>query len=149
MKNLICTTEIKLKILKIIQETENHFKEKHRLRAYRKKNKYFTCKVSRKEFNKITQHALKTGLKPTPFFKKSAFAYLEQKFLVPQDIKIDLETLIFLIRNISNNLNQIAKHANQAQQLSFSHFFKANQNVSDLENLIKNFVKNPPLKHDD
>lgn len=149
MKTLIRKTEIKLKILKIIKDNETHFRKKHRMREYRKEFKYFTCKVSQEEFNKITQHANKTGLKPTSFFKKSAFAYLEQKFLVPQDLKIDLETLIFLIRNISNNLNQIAKHANQAQQLSFSHFFKAHQTVSELEDLIKDFVKNPPLKHDD
>lgn len=146
MENLICTTEIKLKILKIIQETEKHFKNKHRMRAYRKKFKHFTCKVSPEEFKKITQHAHKTGLKPTSFFKKSAFAYLEQKFLVPQDTKIELQTLVFLIRNISNNLNQIAKHANKAQQLSFPHFFKAQRNIFELEDLIKDFVKNPPLK---
>ena len=148
MRALIRKTEIKLKILKIIKDKETHFKKKYRMREYRQEYKYFTCKVSQEEFKKIIQHADNTGLKPTSFFKKSALAYLEQKFLVPQDIKIDLETLIFLIRNISNNLNQIAKHANQAQQLSFSHFFKANQTVSELEDLIKDFVKNPPLKHD-
>lgn len=149
MKSLICKTEIKLKILKIIKEKESHFKKKYRMRAYRKESKYFTCKLSQEEFKKIIQHADKTGFKPASFFKKSALAYLEQKFLVPQDTKIELQTLTFLIRNISNNLNQIAKHANQAQQLSFSHFFKAQQNVFELENLIKDFVKNPPLKHDD
>lgn len=148
MKALIHKTEIKLKILKIIKDKECHFKKKYRMREYRQESKYFTCKVSQEEFEKITQHAHNTGLKPTSFFKKSAFAYLEQKFLVPQDTKIELQTLVFLIRNISNNLNQIAKHANQAQQLSFSHFFKAHQTVSELEDLIKNFVKNPPLKHD-
>ena len=146
MLKTIYQSETKLKILKTIIANGSDFKKKQRMRNYRKESAYFTCKVTKQDFARIKKRASLTGLKPTCFFKKSALAYLDQSFVVPADIKNNLQTVIFLMRNMTNNFNQIAKHSNRFQQICFPNILTANQTLLELEALIKNFVKKPPIQ---
>jgi len=102
------------------------------------------CTLSKAEDKRVREEALKHGSRPTPFLKKTAFAYLNKKYLVPEKTSDRLRELICLLRNMANNLNQIARRANAVQKVSFTTIFKAERIVQKLEEAVRAFIHNPP-----
>lgn len=76
-----------------------------------------------------------------------ALAYTHKTYLVPKDTKDELQTLIFLLRNIANNINQIAKNSNIFKTLLSTKSILSN--LKDLENNVKDFINKPKLQKDD
>lgn len=103
--------------------------------------------MTKAEDQRLRQEAVKYGLRPTPLLKKTAFAYFERQYLVPQNTDELLRELICLLRNMANNLNQIAAKANTLQKISFHMIFRGERIIRELETTVKEFIHNPPF-HD-
>lgn len=72
---------------------------------------------SNAEYTEIEKRAKAEGVKPTTLVKNMALAYHQQVQIMPEPIKEELQELRFLIRNVANNINQIAHHSNMIQGL--------------------------------
>lgn len=72
---------------------------------------------SKSEYSEIEKRAKAEGVKPTTLVKNMALAYHQKIQIMPEPIKEELQELRFLIRNVANNINQIAHHSNTIQRL--------------------------------
>jgi hypothetical protein len=86
---------------------------------YGQRTKRVSLTLTNAEYSEIEQRAKKEGIqKPTTLLKNMAFAYHQQTPIIPQSIKEELQELRFLLRNVANNINQIAHHSNTIQRLA-------------------------------
>ena len=115
---------------------------------YRKDKKYLNCVLSKEEFKKIKTNSKSHWKTPTTYLRESAIAYSKQKFLIPENIKEQLERFIFILRSIANNINQIVKHINTKHSAWKAEIIEIKNTVHWLESLIKSFIENPE-KHND
>ncbi len=89
---------------------------------------------------KVSADAFKE--RATTHLKRCAFAYLETRYLVPPGTDERLDDLVFILRGIGNNLNQLARHSNEMQ-----YFLDTNEvrlQLRRLEEEIRRFVTEPP-----
>ncbi len=63
---------------------------------------------------------------------------------MPVNIADKLASLIALIRNMANNLNQIARHTNTIKRVSILDLVKVRKIILNLETRLKNFIHSPP-----
>ena len=90
------------------------------------------------EFALVSEQAALCGLTPTAFSREAVFAYLKVSRVPMQNLEKLLSELIFLLRNTTNNLNQIAKQSNTYQRLRTGDFRQLRQLMAELEdNLLK------------
>ncbi len=115
---------------------------------YRKLTKRLDCTLTHEQFRQIKKEARKAGMPPTTFFRKAALAYIDQTYLVPRQVENPLAITVSLLRNMANNLNQIAKYTNTFQKLTLINAIQARETVLASESLIKDFIQNPPLADD-
>ena len=106
--------------------------------------KRVNCTLTRSEQEKLEKRASKADLKATTYFKRTAFAYMDQEYMVPKNIEEELREVVWLIRNIGNSLNQLAAKANSLKKTTVLDLMKAKRSIHDLETTIKKFVCNPP-----
>jgi hypothetical protein len=85
---------------------------KHYRQEYSKRVKYLNVSVPIKTFNEMQARADKEGTKVSKLFRDMAIAYMQQKTFVPKEIEDELKQVRLLIRNIANNVNQVAHHSN-------------------------------------
>ena len=71
--------------------------------------------LSDSEFEKLRKLSLKEGVKQGDLVKASLINMLESVEYVPTSIQEELQELRFLIRNIANNVNQMAWHSNRVK----------------------------------
>ena len=81
---------------------------------------------------------------PPLFSAKPAFAYLDQRYLVPERLEAALYALTYQLTALGNNLNQIAKHVNTQRRASAEDLSAARTLLEHAEDLITSFVRNPP-----
>jgi hypothetical protein len=81
-------------------------------KEYAKKVKYLNVSIPMKTFKEMQDLAIKQDVKVSKLFKDMAIAYMQQKTYVPKEISEELKALKLLIRNVANNVNQIAHHSN-------------------------------------
>ena len=110
---------------------------------YRPHHKQITCTLTEDEYQELKQYAKTQNSNPTTILRKTAQAYIHQTPIIPPETNKQLTNLIFLLRNISNNTNQIAHHTNKIQKITIFNILKINHILKKLENLIIAFVKNP------
>lgn len=98
----------------------------------------------------IRRAAREAGLKPAVFVRQATLAYMEQRYLVPKDQAESLTTLIAVLRNIGNSLNQVARFAATLQkkrtwfgQKPFD-WKEAEAKVRELEGRVEDFIRRPP-----
>lgn len=108
---------------------------------YLKQKKRFNLTFEINDFKRIEAHAKACGLTPTAFLRESVLYYLAGTRLPTDDEKQALSELIFLLRNLGNNLNQIAKHCNTYQKLVFGNFMHTRKLLADLEAIVETAVK--------
>lgn len=120
----------------------------HDLLYYQKQIKRINCTLTKKEFAELKKHAKKTGCTPTKFLRLAAFAYTRQEFLLPTNLEEELHQVRWFIRNIADNINQIATHTNTIKNATIYDLKSAEKQVDDLETAICQRILNPPLSHD-
>lgn len=114
-------------------------------KRYKKRVKRITLTLNLKEYQELEKEAKNENISINQLSKKMIFAYKNQSFLLPKNLNENLREFIFLVRNIANNINQIAKQSNSLK-LAFN-IPKIFKNLQDLEEQVKKFVSNPPLEN--
>jgi hypothetical protein len=90
------------------------------------------------EYEELEKRAKAEGVKPTTLVKNMALAYHQQAPIIPETIKEELQELRFLIRNVANNINQIAHHSNTIQRLADENGLLLE--IQKMEKTINDFV---------
>jgi len=86
------------------------------IKSYRQEYKTRTKRVSIALSN--AEYVAKAeGKKVTALVKEYAFASLSGGLAIPTHLQEELKQLSLLIRNIANNVNQIARHSNRVGDL--------------------------------
>lgn len=108
-------------------------------REYAQKHKNMMISFTLEEYEEIKKLADNEDTKPTTFFKSKGFAYIRKKIFVPVDLKEDLKELKFLIRNVANNVNQIAHNSNLVGSLVNENEFL--MEIKKLEDAVFDYTK--------
>ena len=85
---------------------------------YKQRVKRVYLVFSQSEYDEIEKRAKSENVKPATLVKNMALAYHQQVHIMPEPIKEELQELRFLLRNVANNINQIAHHSNTIQRLA-------------------------------
>jgi len=80
-------------------------------KEYSKRVKYLNVSIPMKTYKEMQDIANKEGVKVSRLFKDMAIAYMQQKTFVPKEVEEELKQLRLLIRNVANNVNQVAHHS--------------------------------------
>jgi len=107
------------------------------------------CRLSSKQSQILESKSQKHGKTKSECLREAAFAYWENRYLVPAGVEMDLSTLVFLFRNMANNINQIAKYANTFRRLRIVDALALKGTVQEMERLVDGFVRNPIENADD
>lgn len=116
---------------------KNYHKEYKK--EYAKTHKNIAVSVTLKEYEDLEKKAKKENVKVTTLTKNMAFAYMQQKTFVPSDIGERLDDLRFLIRNVANNVNQIAHNSNLVGKLVDENNFL--MEIKKLEDAVFDYTK--------
>lgn len=106
------------------------------------------CSLSKVEDEKLRRRAKRLGMPKATCLRELAFAYSETRYLVPTNIERKLEAVVFLMRNIASNINQLAARANRNKQTNYSDYLKLKEIVLSIEDRIKQATHNPKLADD-
>lgn len=115
---------------------------------YKAKNRRSQPRISLTdaEYKTFSKLAKAEGISVSKLIKNMALAYQQESFLLPQSEIDKLNEFVYLIRNIANNINQMAHHSNSIKAVVddgrvFDHLKK-------MEDEVKAFVTQPYKKKD-
>lgn len=97
-------------------DTRDDYHKAYR-QQYKAQNKRISITVSNAEHEALSHMARQEHKKITTLVKDYTFASLGQRLAMPRHVQEELQQLSLLIRNIANNVNQIARHSNRVQEL--------------------------------
>ena len=95
--------------------------------------------LTQEQYNYFEKVAEKEGLTVTSLIKAMALLQAEKTYYLPKEIQEKLNEFVFLIRNIANNVNQIARHSNIIKTLTDEHGLL--NYLQRLETEVKEYVK--------
>lgn len=105
---------------------------------YSQRMKRVSITFSNSEYSELEKRAKSESVKPATLVKNMALAYHQQVHIMPEPIKEELQELRFLIRNVANNINQIAHHSNTIQRLADENGLLLE--IQKMEQIINDFV---------
>ena len=100
--------------------------------------------LSDAEYKLFNQLAKAEGVSVSKLIKNMAIAYLQQSFLVPQSQTDKLNEFVYLVRNIANNINQIAHHSNTVKSVVDNG--RVFDHLKSLEDQVTEFIQKPYKK---
>lgn len=123
------------------------------LKTYRSEVKCLNLAVPKSEYGRIEKAAHREAKKPGRLVVEIALAEIDRATFVPADILAELKALRFLIRNIANNLNQIAHYTNAVQRAADAQGVM--KELQHLERVIAEYtsgrlrerIKSQPIDH--
>ena len=115
---------------------------------YRKKRKYINCVVSIDDYELLKLNAENLWLTTTAYLRDSAIAFSKQRTLFPKNVLDLMWEFRFVLRNIANNINQIAKYVNTKHKLWFAKLIKLKLLVNKLEHQVLSFMENLTKHYD-
>ena len=124
----------------------NEEKRKEYLKKHKNGTKRVSLTFTNKEFKELEKLAKSYKLNPTTFLKKVYLGTKNNDNILTADTSKELKVLTFLIRNIANNINQIAYSSNIFKFVSEPK--RISENLAELERVIKKFINNPRAKND-
>ncbi len=127
------------------------YTEKNKKREYQKEyaamNRRVSITLSKKEYELLETKAKETGWKPGTLAREILLQRLSGSPIVPEGLEEELRTLNILVRNVANNVNQIARHSNQIKRLMDEKSLIGE--LAKLARLITGFVHDKAGKKDD
>lgn len=108
---------------------------------YKSQAKRVNLTFSNEEHRAFSRAAKAGGEKLTPFIKKLALSALQKQALIPTEIQEELKTVKFAIRNIANNVNQIAHHSNIVFDLTRADENNLLQYLKQLEEVVEAYTQ--------
>ena len=110
--------------------------------AYRARHRRVSVSLTGEEYARIEQAAKAQKERPTTYLKTAAFAYLNKGYSPPPELVERLDTLVFLLRNVATNINQIARASNEIHAvLDRDQVFAE---LARLEQVLRTAVETPP-----
>ena len=97
--------------------------------------------LTKEQYNYFEKVAEKEGLTVTSLIKAMALLQAEKTYYLPNEIQEKLTEFVFLIRNIANNVNQIAKYSNTVKELTERDEHSLLNYLQRLETEVKEYVK--------
>ena len=87
--------------------------------TYKAKKKRIQPRINLTESEYKTFHQLATdeNVSISKLIKNMAIAYEQESFLLPQSHLEQIQEFVHLVRNIANNINQIAHHSNSIKSV--------------------------------
>lgn len=85
---------------------------------YKDRAKRVSVTLSNSEYAELEKRAKAEGVKLTTLAKNMMMAYHQQAPIIPETIQAELNDLHFLLRNVANNINQIAHYSNTIRRLA-------------------------------
>lgn len=107
-------------------------------KAYNQKKKAVKVYFDPKDYKAILKIATKQQKKLASFIREAVFAQARHVYLFPTSIEDEIKSGIRNMRGIGNNINQIAKHANEQGYISPESMEQVFQYLKKLEDEIKN-----------
>lgn len=86
-------------------------------REYQERTHRIAVTLTPAEYRELTKRAQAEGVKTTTLIKNMALAYHQGQAVMPEAVQGELQELRFLLRNVANNINQIAHHSNIIHRL--------------------------------
>ena len=112
-------------------DRQSYLKQKKQER--KSTHKRVELQLSVREYQRFERAAKKEGVSVNQLITNMAVAYRDSRYFIPHEIKTALDTTSRLIRNIANNINQIAHRANLFEdvdeKLVFDHLAKLDQDI--------------------
>jgi hypothetical protein len=87
-------------------------------REYAERTHRVAVTLSPSEHKELSTRAKAEGVKTTTLVKNMALAYHQGQAIMSEPILKELQELRFLLRNVANNINQIAHHSNTIRHLA-------------------------------
>ena len=112
--------------------------DKSYYKARKEKTKRVNLTLSNTEYKAFKDLANSESLPVASLIKKLSLAYKNNLKYVSTDSEGDLKELVFLIRNIANNLNQLAFSNNALGAMVDK--FEVLAHIQELETSIKDFI---------
>jgi hypothetical protein len=109
------------------------------LKDYDSKRKRVALSFTYKEYEELQKFSKSYGENPTTFLQKLYFSSRDNRKILTQDTSQELKRLNLLIRNIANNINQIATKNNILA--SVFNVQRAKEYLKELDKVINNFVR--------
>jgi ABC-type transporter MlaC component len=107
---------------------------------YAKRHKQVTITLTNQQYSLFEQQAKKEKTKVATLIKNMAVAYQQQDNLIPTTVVEELKELKFLIRNIANNVNQMAHYSNTIHSMVDDNAFLAE--IQKLEKAVNDYTLN-------
>ena len=112
-------------------DRQSYLKQKKQER--KSTHKRVELQLSVREYQRFERIAKKEGVSVNQLVTNMAVAYRDSRYFIPHEIKTALDTTSRLIRNIANNINQIAHRANLFEDIDekmvFDHLAKLDQDI--------------------
>ena len=111
--------------------------QKRKKRERKSTHKRVEIQLTLREYQAFKRVAQQEGTTVNHLIKNMAIAYRDTEYFVPADLKQSLDKLGMLIRNIANNINQMAHSANIFRDVDANHVF---QHLADLDKQVQDFI---------
>jgi hypothetical protein len=120
-----------------ITEARKLYNKKYKA-DYKTRIKRISITLSNSEYKELEKRAKNENVKINTLIKNMAFAYHQKNTIAPEPIKAELQELRFLLRNVANNINQIAHYSNTIQRLADENGLLLE--IQKMEQTINHFV---------
>ncbi len=114
--------------------------QKQYKKEYAKSHRQVSLSVTNTEYRDFQALAKREKTKVSTLIRNMALAYSQQETLMPKAILEELADLKYLIRNIANNVNQMAHYSNTVHSLVEENEFVAE--IQKLEKVVKDYTEN-------
>lgn len=105
---------------------------------YKKKMKYVNVAVPVSMYEELEKLSEIEKVKVSALIRNMALAYMHQKTFVPKEVESELREFTFLIRNVANNINQIAHHSNIVKHMVDENGLL--MEIKKLEDMVKDYT---------
>ena len=106
-------------------------------KAYKQKKKAVKVYFDPKDYNAVLKIAAKEKKKLAAFIREAVFAQAKHVYLFPSSVEDEIKSGVRNMRAIGNNINQIARHANEQGYISLESMEQMFQYLKKLEDEIK------------
>jgi hypothetical protein len=121
-----------------MSEKRRQYQEQYK-KQYSAKTKRVNLTLSNDEYRDFLRQAKNTKI--TTYIKRLALAGLHSQTVIPENLETELKTLRFAIRNIANNVNQIAHYSNTVRSINSQGEHNLLQHLKQLEDAVEAYTK--------
>lgn len=118
---------------------DKNYHKKYR-EDYKSKVKYITVAIPLEMYEKLEKLSVTEKEKVSPLIRKMALAYIDGQTFVPKTIAEQLREFTLLVRNIANNINQMAHHSNTLRLMTQDDENSLLMELKKLEDLVKEYT---------